>query len=154
MYNVEEKEMAVKAKGITDQSIKAYWTIFFFILSLLALTLVRVWLTVDEMPLHDPIYVEGDLNPPRVKTKVEPVYPEQAKKAGIKGEVLLEVHTDRNGNVISTKVLNVQSSFEKGFGIWHLYLAAREAVSQWTFEPFNYRGHIWEAVFTVAVNFE
>jgi len=146
--------MAVNAKGITDHSIKAYWTIFILVFSLLDLTLVRVWLTVGVMPRHDPIYVEGDFNPPRIKTKVEPIYPEQAKKAGIKGEILLEVHTDRYGNVIRTKVLNVQSSFEKGFGIWHLYLAAREAVSQWTFEPFNYRGHIWEAVFTVAVNFE
>ena len=146
--------MGVKAQGITDHSIKAYWTIFFLIFSLLALTLVRVWLTVGVMPQRDPIYIEGDFVPPRVKTKIEPVYPEQAKKAGITGKVLLEVQTDRRGNVVRTKVLNVQPSFEDGFGIWHLYIAAREAVSQWTFEPYYYRGHIWEAVFTVAVNFE
>ena len=96
--------------GITDHSIKAYWTIFFLIFSLLALTLVRVWLTVDIMPLGEPIYIEGDFIPPRVKTKIEPVYPEQAKKIGITGEVLLEVHTDRNGNVVDTKILNIQPS--------------------------------------------
>jgi len=146
--------MAVKAKGITDQSIKAYWTIFFLVFSLLALTLARVWITVGVIPRYDPIYVEGDLNPPRVKTKVEPVYPEQAKKAGITGEILLEVQTDINGNVVRTKVLNVAPSFEDGFGIWRLYIAAREAVSQWTFKPFIFHGRRREAIFTVAVNFE
>ncbi|MFH1337118.1 MAG: energy transducer TonB, partial [Candidatus Zixiibacteriota bacterium] len=109
--------MGVNAKGITDHSINAYWTIFILIFSLLALTLVRVWITVS--PLH-PIYVKGDIKPPRVKTKVEPVYPEMAKKAGITGEILLEVQTDPNGNVIRTKVLNMASSFEDGFGIWRL----------------------------------
>lgn len=146
--------MGIKAKGITENSIKAYWTIFILIFSLLALTLVRVWLTVGVMPQRDPIYIEDGMLPPRVKTKVEPIYPEQAIKTGIKGEVQLEVHTDRNGHVLSTKVLNVQPSYKDGFGIWHLYIAAREAVSQWTFEPFNHQGHIWEAIFTVTVNFE
>ncbi len=146
--------MTVNAKGITDHSIKAYWTIFILIFSLLALTLVRVWLNVGVMPQRDPIYIEQGFAPPRVKTKVEPVYPAHARKMGITGEVLLEVHTDRSGNVIRTKVLNVQPSHKAGFGIWHLYIAAREAVSQWTFESYNYQGHIWEAVFTVAVNFE
>jgi TonB family protein len=144
--------MTVKPKGITDFSIKAFWTIFILIFSLLALTLVRVWLTVSFIPQGDPLYIEEGFVPPHIKTKVEPVYPEQAKKMGIKGEILLEVHTDRKGNVVSTKVLNVQPSYEQ-FGMWHLYIAAREAVSQWTFEPYNYRGHIWEAVFTVAINF-
>lgn len=146
--------MGIKAKGITDHSIKAYWTIFFLIFSLLALTLVRVWLTVTPSPRFQPVFVKGDLKPPLVKTKVEPVYPEMAKKAGIKGEILLEVHTDRKGNVVSTKVLNMASSFEDGFGIWRLYSAAKEAVSQWTFRQFYYNGQIREAVFTVAVNFE
>ena len=138
-------------KGITDHSIKAYWTIFFLVFSLLALTLVRVWITVSPI---DPIYVKGDLNPPRVLTKVEPVYPEMAKMSGITDEILIEVHTDRRGNVVSTKVLNMASSFKDGFGIWRLYIAAKEAVSQWTFERFIYRGQIREAVFTVAVTFE
>jgi TonB family protein len=146
--------MGVNAKGITDHSIKAYWTIFILIFSLLALTLVRVWLTVTPSPRFQPVYVKGDLKPPRVKTKVEPVYPEMAKKAGITGEILLEVQTDLNGNVIRTKVLNMSSSFEDGFGIWRLYIAAQEAVSQWTFERFIYYGRRREAVFTVAVNFE
>ncbi|MFC2161203.1 energy transducer TonB [Acidobacteriota bacterium] len=146
--------MGVKPKGITDHSIKAYWTIFFLIFSLLALTLVRVWISGGPLPQYETVYVEGSLNPPRVKTKVDPVYPDQARKAGITGEVLLEVHTDKNGKVISTKILNVQSSFEDGFGIWHLYIAAREAVSQWTFERFYFVDHNREAIFTVAVNFE
>jgi len=119
--------MGVNVKGITENSIKAYWTIFILIFSLLALTMVRVWITVSPI---NPIYVKGDLNPPRVLIKVEPVLPEMAKISGITGKILIEVHTDRRGNVISTKVLNMASSFEDGFGIWRLYTAAKEAVSQ------------------------
>lgn len=141
-------------KGILEHSIKASWTLFIIIFSLLILVLVRVWITVGFMPRGDPIYIEGDFIAPKVLTKIEPVYPEQAKKAGITGEILLEVHTDRRGNVVRTEVLNVQPSFEKGFGIWHLYIASREAVSQWTFEPYNFHGRIREAIFTVTVNFE
>lgn len=143
--------MGVRAKGITDHSIKAFWTIFILILSLLALTLVRVWITVSPV---NPVYVKGNLIPPSVITKIEPVYPEMAKKAGITGEILIEVHTDRRGNVISTKILNRASSYKDGFGIWRLYVAAEEAVSQWIFSRFYYRDQIREAVFTVAVNFE
>lgn len=139
---------------ITDNTIKNSWTLFIIFLSFLALVLVRVWITVTPSHQTDPIYVEGDLNSPRIKTKIEPVYPEQAKKAGITGEILLEVLTDINGNVVRTKVLNIQPSFEQGFGIWHLYIAARKAVSQWTFRPFYFNGQRREAVFTVAVNFE
>ena len=146
--------MGVKAKGITDHSINAYWTIFFLIFSFLALTLVRVWLTVGPTWRYEAIVIEGDLTPPQVKKKVEPVYPERAKKAGITGEILIEVHTDRRGNVMSTKILNRASSYKDGFGIWRLYVAAEEAVSQWTFSRFYYRDQIREAVFTVAVNFE
>ena len=146
--------MDLRPLRITDQTIKASWTVFIIILSFLALILVRVWLTVTPSPRFQPVYVTGSIKPPRVKTKVEPVYPEMAKKAGIKGEILLEVQTDLNGNVIRTEVLNMASSFEDGFGIWRLYIAAKEAVSQWTFERFIYYGQRREAVFTVTVNFE
>ena len=138
-------------KGILDHSIKASWTLFIIIFTYLILILVRVWITV--IPLN-PIYVKGDIIPPRVLTKVEPIYPEMAKKVGITGEILIEVHTGRRGNVLSTKVLNRASSYKDGFGIWRLYVAAEEAVSQWTFEQFFYRDQIREAIFTVAVNFE
>ena len=141
-------------KGILDHSIKASWTFFIIIFSFLILVLVRVWITVGFMPRGDPIYIEGYFIAPKVITKIEPVYPEQAKKTGITGEILLEVHTDRNGNVIRTKVLNVAPSFKNNYGIWRLYIAAREAVSQWTFESFIFNDRIREAVFTVAVNFE
>ncbi len=139
---------------ITDNTIKNSWTLYIITLSFLALILVRVGITVSPSHQNDPIYVEGNLEPPQINTKVEPVYPEQAKKAGITGEILLEVLTNINGNVVRTKVLNIQPSFEQGFGIWHLYIAAREAVSQWTFRPFYFNGQRREAVFTVAVNFE
>ena len=141
-------------KGILDHSIKASWTLFIIIFAYLILILVRVWVTVGPIQQFDAVNVTGDLNPPRIRTKVEPIYPEQAKKVGITGDIQLEVHTGLRGNVISTKVLNVQPSFEQGFGIWHLYIAAKEAVSQWTFGRFYFMGHNREAIFTVMVSFK
>ena len=147
--------MGIKVKGITEQTIRSYWTIFFLVFIFLVVIGIRIWINVSLIPSDPiPILVEGDLEPPRVKIKVDPVYPEEAKKAGIKGEVILEVSTDLEGNVTNAKVLNIEQGYGKRSGLWRLYGAAREAVLQWKFEPYNYRGEIKPAVFTVSVLFE
>lgn len=147
--------MSVKVKGITEQTIKSYWTIFILVFIFLVIIGLRIWINVGHIPQTPvPIIVEGDLKPPRIMIKKEPDYPEEAKKAGIKGDIILEVHTDLDGNVKSAKVLNIDPDDKMRFGIWRLYRAAREAVLQWRFEPYNYRGEIKEAVFQVTVTFE
>ena len=147
--------MGIQVKGITEQTIRSYWTIFFLIFIFLVIIGIRIWINVSLIPQdHVPIRIEGDLPPPQVITRVEPVYPEQAKKAGLKAEILLEVMTDLEGNVHSVKVLNIEQDRREGAGIWRLYQAAREAVLQWKFEPYNYKGQIKPAVFTVSVKFE
>lgn len=149
--------MENKIKGIHNQSIGAYWTIFFLIFIFLAVIGTRIWINVGvgiRNKTPEPVRIEGGLILPQLKTKVNPVYPEWAKQAGIKVEIQIEVKTDIMGNVESAKVLNIDPAPKNRKGIWSMYHAAREAVLQWTFEPYEYRGEIRPAVFTVAVNFE
>lgn len=137
------------------KSIRKYWTIFSLVIIFLALIAILIW--INLIPVYrssEPVRVEGELEPPRIMIKVEPVYPEKAKKEGIKVEIILEVETDLEGKVKSAKVINIDPSYKSGSGIGMLYNAARDAVLQWRFEPYNYRGRIRSAVFTVTVKFE
>ena len=58
--------------------------------------------------------------------KVEPIYPEAAKAAGISGKVELRVTLDEEGSVLETSVMSGHSI---------LVEAAREAISQWRYDP-------------------
>jgi len=149
--------MASEIKGIHNQTIGAYWTIFFLVFILLVTIGIRVWLAVGpaiQKGPPEPVRIDGGLKPPRLKTKVNPVLPERALSDRIKGEIILEVQTDMDGIVRDAKVLDIVPSFEKETGIWRLYGPAREAVLQWTFERFVYRGEYRPAIFSVTVVFE
>jgi protein TonB len=63
---------------------------------------------------------------PRIKTKVMPIYPQLARKAGITGTVNIEILINTNGEVEEPRVV-------KG----HIMLidAALEAIKQWEFYP-------------------
>jgi TonB family protein len=62
----------------------------------------------------------------RAKTKVQPVYPELARKMNITGTVKLEVVVAPNGTVKDAKVLG---------GHPVLATAALDAIRKWRFEP-------------------
>ncbi len=64
---------------------------------------------------------------PEVKKRVEPWYPELLKKAGIEGEVLVQVFIDEQGKVGKTEILkSTHEAFSE---------AAVKAVKQWEFSP-------------------
>ncbi len=86
----------------------------------------------------------GEIKPPKLIKKVEPVYPEVAKKAGVQGIVILEAETDAEGNIVRTKVLR---------SIPLLDQAAIDAVRQWKYEPAIIDGKPKGVIFTVTVNF-
>lgn len=86
----------------------------------------------------------GDIKPPGLIKKVDPVYPEAARKAGIEGIVILEVQTDQDGRVQNTKVLR---------SIPELDQAAIDAIKQWVYEPVKINGKPRPAIFTVTVRF-
>jgi TonB family protein len=69
--------------------------------------------------------VQGDLSK-RVKSKVQPTYPELARRMSVKGSVKLMVTVGQNGKVKTTKVVG---------GHPLLVAASEDAVRRWKFEP-------------------
>lgn len=90
------------------------------------------------------IRAEGDIKPPRLLGKVNPVYPEIARQAGVEGIVILETVTDIQGNVVNVRVLR---------SIPLLDQAAVDAVRQWKYEPVVIDGKPRGIVFTITVRF-
>jgi TonB family protein len=91
-----------------------------------------------------PIRATGDIQPPKVLTQVDPVYPEEARQAGVSGVVILEAETDTEGRVVRTKVLRSIPALDQ---------AAIEAVKQWTYAPMIIDGKPRGCVFTVTCRF-
>ena len=69
--------------------------------------------------------VQGDLSK-RVKSRVQPTYPELARRMAVKGTVKLMVTVGTNGKVKSTKVVG---------GHPVLVGASEDAIRRWKFEP-------------------
>jgi len=90
--------------------------------------------------------VRGDLEASKLITKVQPVYPEGAKAAGIEGKVVLHAVIGMNGKPLSLRVMNTEVDPE-------LARSALEAVSQWRYTPTLLNGEAIEVDTTVMVNF-
>ncbi len=82
---------------------------------------------------------------PKLLKQVRPAYPEEAKKNGLQGTVVLEVRTDEGGKVRAIRVLQGASPL--------LDQAALEAVKQWEYEPVRKDGKAVPVAFTVTVKF-
>jgi TonB family protein len=82
---------------------------------------------------------------PRLIVEKKPEYPEEARKKGIQGAVILKIRVDREGNVEAVKVVKSESLL--------LNDAAIEAVKQWKYEPFLLQGEATPVVFAVTVRF-
>jgi len=76
--------------------------------------------------------------------KVNPIYPPNAKRAGIEGDVVLRILIGADGRVT---VLDVVS------GNQMLRDAARRAVLQWGYETYDRNGQISEVVTLARVQF-
>jgi protein TonB len=74
---------------------------------------------------------ENDPATPEVILRVEPIYPEWARQAGIHGTVVLEVRVDPNGRM---------GNFRIAQGVKGLNDAAVEAMRQWRFRPARDQG--------------
>ena len=92
-----------------------------------------------------PVRATGEIKPPQLIKKVEPVYPEEARKAQVEGTVILEATTDIKGLVQNIKVLNSVPLLDK---------AAIDAVKQWVYEPFVIDDEPIGVIFTVTVIFK
>ncbi len=83
--------------------------------------------------------------PPVLKTRVEPQYPAAARKAGIGGEVVLQVVVERDGTIGSAFAVQ-----EAPMG---LTAAATDAVRRWVYAPARLDGRPIAVVKTVRVRF-
>lgn len=88
--------------------------------------------------------VGGAIKPPRLLVRVNPIYPEEARAAGIAGVVVLDIVIGEDGSVIETRVLR---------SIPELDQAAIDAVSQWKYETTLLNGEPVELEATVTINF-
>ena len=102
-------------------------------------------ISIEELE-RGAIKAVGETKPPELLNKVEPIYPELAKRARVEGVVILNVRTDEDGRVDQVKVAKSMDP--------HLTRSAIEAVKQWRYEPFYSRGRRYPILFTVTVRFQ
>jgi protein TonB len=88
--------------------------------------------------------VGGAIKAPRRLVNVNPVYPEDAKAAGIEGVVILQVVIGEDGSVVDAQVLR---------SIPELDQAALDAAYQWQYEPTLLNGEPIEVEMVVTINF-
>ena len=92
------------------------------------------------------IRVGGDIEAPHLITKVQPVYPESARSAGVSGTVILHAIISKDGKPLSLRVMNSQVDPD-------LARSAVEAVSQWRYTPTLLNGEPIEIATTIMANF-
>jgi protein TonB len=90
------------------------------------------------------IRVGGNIRVPTRLNQVAPVYPQQAKDAGVQGVVILELVVSGDGSVSDARVLR---------SIPLLDDAALECVRQWRYEPTLLNGTPVPIIMTATVNF-
>lgn len=77
--------------------------------------------------------------------RVEPVYPDEARKQNLQGVIALDIVVSRTGSVVSMRALN---------GPEVLARAAMDALRWWKFEPYRLNGEPAVVETTVAVEFK
>jgi len=92
-----------------------------------------------------PYKLTGAIARPVLLSRVEPVYPEVARRAHQGGTVILQTVIDESGRVIDVKVV-------KGLG-FGLQQAASDAVSRWRFKPATMNGRAVKVFFNLTVQF-
>jgi TonB family protein len=92
------------------------------------------------------IRVGGDIKAPHLITRVQPVYPESARSAGVSGTVILHAIISQDGKPLALRVMNSEVDPD-------LARSAVEAVSQWRFTPTLLNGEPIEVDTSIMVNF-
>jgi periplasmic protein TonB len=92
-----------------------------------------------------PVRVGGNIQAPALARRVEPVYPDVAVSARMRGVVILEANIDADGHVVEVKVLRSANRL--------LDDAAITAVRQWQYRPLILNGLPEPFVLTVVLTF-
>jgi len=91
-----------------------------------------------------PLRVGGDIAEPKKLRDVRPVYPEEARAAGVQGIIIIEATIDPQGEVSDAHVLRSVPMLDE---------PALDAVRQWRFTPTLLNGEPVSVIMTVTVNF-
>jgi len=92
-----------------------------------------------------PVRVGGNIQAPALARRVEPIYPDVAVSARMRGVVILEANVDAGGHVVEVKVLRSANRL--------LDAAAITAVRQWQYRPLILNGLPEPFVLTVVLTF-
>lgn len=96
-------------------------------------------------PWHEgALRVGGTIGPPTKIKNVNPVYPPEAKAAGVEGVVVIEARIEGDGRVSHTRVLQSVPGLDE---------AAVDAVRQWEFTPTLLNGKPTPVIMTVTIAF-
>jgi TonB family protein len=93
---------------------------------------------------HDPLRIGGEIKSPAKIRDVKPVYPAEARGAGVQGVVIVEILVDPAGDVVDARVLRSIPILDE---------AALNAVRQWRFTPTLLNGEPRSVLLTVTVSF-
>ncbi len=91
-----------------------------------------------------PMSVGGNVQESKILLRVDPLYPEAARRARVSGIVMLEISVDENGNVAQARVIKGHPLLDE---------AAINAVKQWKYSPTLLNGEPVPVVATVTVMF-
>jgi TonB family protein len=95
-------------------------------------------------PPPDAVRVAGAVKMPKIVSKVEPEYPEEARARGASGIVVLEALIDVEGEVAATRIVR---------GVSGLDQAALDAVRQWVYEPTSVAGKRVPVIVMLTLSF-
>jgi len=90
------------------------------------------------------VRVGGSIGVPKKLVDVKPVYPPEARDAGITGVVIIEARIEPDGAISNARVIRPVEGLNQ---------AALDAVLQWKFTPTIVDGNAVPAIITVTVNF-
>lgn len=100
---------------------------------------------VGKLPPAGPYQIGGDVSAPHILKSVEPVYPDEARRARAEGTVVLSVVVDASGHATEIKIIR-----PLGLGLDE---KAVEAVKKWKFQPAMRNGEPVPVQVTIEVNF-
>lgn len=90
--------------------------------------------------------IGGSIEAAKLVAKVQPIYPDSAKSAGVQGIVVLHAVIGKDGKPLSLRVMNGQIDTA-------LARSAVKAVSQWRYTPTLLNGEPIEVETTITVNY-
>jgi len=93
----------------------------------------------------EPVFLPESIAQQLLLEKVQPSYPDQALRAGVKGSVILQACIGKDGRVVDLKLVR---------GYFVLGQAAYKAVKQWRFKPYLFNGRAVEAQTFLTIDFQ